>query len=476
MAHELRRQDIPCDAIHLDIDYMEHYKVFTWNWERYHGDPAACLQRLADDGFKIVTIVDPGVKVESGYPVYEQGVAQDCFATTPEGEPYVNRVWPGDAVFPDFGSPRVRTWWGKQHAFLLNKGVRGIWNDMNEPASFNGPLPDDVIFTDEQRSTNHAEMHNVYGHLMTKATYEGLKALDGRRPFVITRACFAGSQKYATAWTGDNTSLWAHLQMLIPQLCNLGLSGMPFVGTDIGGFGADTTPELMARWVQAACFSPLMRNHSSANTRMQEPWRFGEEVLDIYRRYVKLRYRLIPYLYDLFFEEERTGAPLMRPLVYHFEQDPTARTCNDEFMLGPSLLVAPVVQQGADKRMVYLPQGEWYDYWTKEKLTGPRWLIREAPLDTCPLYVRAGSVLPMMEEQSYVGEKTGTLLLGVYPGQGSADHYYDNGEDFAYRDGAYHHYRFTVNEAGEVSARLLHAGYQPYDSIRLVGSGQEIVL
>lgn len=476
VAHELRRQDIPCDAIHLDIDYMERYKVFTWNRERYHGAPEACLQKLADDGFKIVTIVDPGVKVESGYPVYEQGVAQDCFATTPEGEPYVNRVWPGDAVFPDFGLPRVRTWWGKQHAFLLNKGVRGIWNDMNEPASFNGPPPENVVFTDEQRSTNHAEMHNVYGHLMAKATYEGLKELDGRRPFVITRACFAGSQKYATAWTGDNTSLWAHLQMLIPQLCNLGLSGMPFVGTDIGGFGADTTPELMARWVQAACFSPLMRNHSNANTRMQEPWRFGEEVLDIYRRYVKLRYRLIPYLYDLFFEEEQTGAPLMRPLVYHFEQDPTARTCNDEFMVGPSLLVAPVVQQGADKRMVYLPQGEWYDYWTKEKLTGPRWLIREAPLDTCPLYVRAGSVLPMMEEQSYVGEKTGTLLLDVYPGQGSADHYYDNGEDFAYRDGAYHHYRFTVNEAGEVSARLLHAGYQPYDSIRLVGSGQEIVL
>ena len=330
VAASMRKNDIPCDAIHFDIDYMQDYRVFTWNEKRYHGDSASFLGKLSEDGFKPVVINDPGVKKEDGYEVYDEGVRQGYFAMTPEGEVYINAVWPGDAAFPDFGNPAVRTWWGEKQKFLLDKGVRGIWNDMNEPASFHGPLPDDIVFTDEDRKTVHAEMHNVYGHFMAKAAYEGLKKLDGRRPFVITRACYAGSQKYATAWTGDNTSMWAHLQMAIPQLCNLGLSGMPFVGTDVGGFGADTTPELMARWVQVGCFSPLFRNHCAAGSRRQEPWQFGEKIMDIYRKYVKLRYQWIPYIYDLFYEEERTGAPIMRPLIFHYEKDKAAQVCNDE--------------------------------------------------------------------------------------------------------------------------------------------------
>lgn len=475
VASSMRRYDIPCDVIHFDIDYMQDYKVFTWNEKRYHGDPAAFLQRLSEDGFKVVTINDPGVKKEAGYEIYEEGVREGYFARTPEGEVYINEVWPGEAAFPDFGNPAVRKWWGGNQKFLLDQGVRGIWNDMNEPASFRGPLPEDVVFTDENRETDHAEMHNVYGHLMAKAAYEGLKELDGRRPFVITRACYAGSQKYTTAWTGDNTSLWAHLQMMIPQLCNLGLSGMPFVGTDVGGFGADTTPELLARWVQAGCFSPLFRNHSAAGTRRQEPWQFGEEVMDIYRKYVKLRYRWIPYFYDLFYEEERTGAPLMRPLVFHYEKDETARVCNDEFLLGSRILAAPVVDQGAERRMVYLPEGEWYDHWTHEKLTGPLWFVREAPLDCCPIYIKAGSIIPVMEPQSYVGEKPSDVLrLEVYPGEGCWDHYLDNGEDFAYREGKYHLYRFTVSADGAVSGQVVHAGYdRPYRKILVRRPGEE---
>lgn len=474
VALKMRQLDIPCDTIHFDIDYMDSYKVFTWNQARYHGDAASFLSRLANDGFKAVTINDPGVKVEAGYPVYEEGAERGYFAKSPDGEIYVNQVWPGDAVFPDFGNPDVRQWWGDHQKFLLDTGVRGIWNDMNEPASFRGPLPENVVFTDEGRVTDHAEIHNIYGHLMAKASFEGLKKLDGRRPFVISRACYAGSQKYTTVWTGDNTSMWGHLQMLIPQLCNLGMSGMPFAGTDIGGFGSDTTPELMARWIQAACFSPLMRNHSALGTRRQEPWLFGKEVLDIYRKYVKLRYQLIPYLYDLFFAGESTGAPIMRPLVYHHEKDPNAKNCNDEFMVGPNILVAPVVHQGADKRMVYLPEGQWYDYWTREKFTGPTWFIREAPLDVCPIYVKAGSVIPMMEEQSYVGQKEGTLLLDVFPGEGCWDHYYDNGEDFSYRKGRYHHYRFSVDKAGTVAAEIIHAGYKPYEKILILGTNREV--
>lgn len=473
IAEGMRNNDIPCDALHFDIDYMEHYKVFTWNQKLYHGDAGRYLKSLADRGFKPVTIIDPGVKKEAGYEMYEEGAAEGYFASAPEGGIYVNEVWPGEAVYPDFGNPKVRRWWAEKQRFLLDMGVRGVWNDMNEPASFRGPLPDEVIFSDEEKVSDHAAMHNVYGHLMAKATYEGLKAYDGRRPFVITRACYAGSQKYATAWTGDNTSMWAHLQMLIPQLCNLGLSGMPFVGTDIGGFGGDTTPELLARWIEAGCFSPLCRNHSALGSRRQEPWLFGEEVLGIYRKYLKLRYHWIPYFYDLFYEEEKTGAPIMRPLVFHYEKDETVKSLNDEFMLGSQVLVAPVVVQGMCRRMVYLPEGVWYDYWTEEKLTGPQWLIKDAPLDVCPIYVKAGSVIPAMEPVSYVGEKPLTkLILEVYPGEGSYDHYLDNGEDFAYRDGAYHHYRFTVTEEGKVETQILHAGYdKPYEEITVCVHG-----
>ena len=469
VADGLRDNDIPCDAIHFDIDYMQDYKVFTWNMDRYHGDPKGFLTRLAEQGFKPVTINDPGVKQEDGYFVYDEGVEKGYFARTPEGEVYINAVWPGSAAYPDFGNPAVRRWWGEKEKLLTDLGVRGIWNDMNEPASFNGPLPDDVAFSDGERRATHKELHNVYGHFMAKAAYEGLKAADGRRPFVITRACYAGTQKYSTVWTGDNHSIWAHLQMAIPQLCSLGLSGMPFAGTDLGGFGSDTTPELLARWVQFACFSPLFRNHSALGTRPQEPWRFGPETLDIYRRYVKLRYEWLPYFYDLFWEEQRTGAPILRPLVFHYPEEETARTCNDEFLVGDRVLVAPVVQQGARRRMVWLPRGEWYDYWTREKITGPAAFVREAPLELCPIYVKAGSVLPMALPQSYVGERAqDVLLLDVYPGEGVWDHWLDDGESFDYQEGKYHQYRFTVRKDGGVDTRIVHAGYgQPYREIRI---------
>lgn len=460
IARSMREYDIPCDAIHFDIDYMQDYKVFTWNEKRYHGNPAGYLKCLSDRGFKPVTINDPGVKKEAGYSVYEEGVERGYFAKSPEGEVYINAVWPGDAAFPDFGNPHARKWWGEHHRFLLDKGIRGIWNDMNEPASFKGPLPDDVVFTDEDRPMDHRRMHNLYGHLMAKATYEGLKILDGRRPFVITRACYAGTQKYATCWTGDNHSIWAHLQMAIPQLCNLGMSGMPFAGTDIGGFGSDTTEELMLRWVQIGCFSPLFRNHSAMGTRRQEPWQFGPLALEIYRKYVMLRYHWIPYLYDLFYEHERTGTPILRPLVFHYEKDPVAQTCNDQFLVGERILVAPVVNQGAVKRLVYLPKGEWYDYWTGEKMSGENWIIKDAPIEVCPIYVKAGSVIPTMEPMAYVGEKESeTLVLEVFPGKGQYEHYLDNGEDFVYREGYYHQYRFTVDDAGTVKGCVIHGGY-----------------
>ena len=477
VAQHMRKCGIPCDAIHLDIDYMYRYKVFTWtpDQERYP-DPERLISDLADDGIKIVTIIDPGVKVEEGYSVYDEGVEKGYFAKTPEGDIYVNEVWPGDAVYPDFGKKEVRSWWGKNQQFLLDKGVRGVWNDMNEPASFRGQLPPDVVFTDEDEVSNHARMHNLYGHNMAKATYEGLKERDGRRPFVITRACYAGTQKYSTAWTGDNHSIWAHLQMVIPQLCNMGLSGMPFVGTDVGGFGSDCTKELLCRWVEAGCFSPLFRNHSAMGTRYQEPWQFDEETVRIYRKAVELRYHLIPYYYDLFWEEEKTGLPIMRPLVLHYEKDETARECNTEFLVGRNLLAAPVVTQGDRKKMVYLPAGVWYDYWTGERLESAdgKWIVRDAPLDTCPLYVKAGTILPVWPKQSFVGEKDtdSVLMLEIYPGEGSWEHFQDDGESFDYRDGKYNQYHCEL-KGKALTVTCVHAGYgRKYEKVRAVCMGE----
>ena len=467
LAADFRRYEIPCDAIYFDIDYMDGYRVFTWNKDNFT-DPDQLITDLKEQGFQAVTIIDPGVKKDEDYYFYREGIEHDYFAKDVNGDVYINAVWPGDSAFPDFGRQEVRDWWGEKHQFLLDKGIMGVWNDMNEPASFNGPLPDDVVFTEEDEITNHKWMHNVYGHNMSKATYQGLRRLSDKRPFVITRACYSGTQKYATVWTGDNNSLWTHLRMAIPQLCNLGMSGYPFAGTDIGGFGSDTTGELLVRWYQVGCFSTLFRNHSAMGTRRQEPWLFGKEKLDIIRKYVELRYELIPYFYDLFHEHLSTGLPVMRPLVLEYEKDINTHNMNDEFMIGSQMLAAPVVEQGATKRMVYLPSGEWVDYWTKEHIAGGQYIIRDAPLDTCPIYVKAGTILPKYPVEAYIGTKEQKkLILEVYAGDGEYEHYQDDGLDFAYEQGAYNLYRFSHTCNGELEEKLLHEGYPKYEEIEI---------
>ncbi len=381
VAAKYRELKIPCDTIHFDIDYMDGYRVFTWNEEDF-GKPGDIIAEIEQEGYKTVTIIDPGVKLEEGYPMYDEGIQNGYYAKAPDGEIYVNAVWPGDAVYPDYGNPHVRTWWGEKQKYLTDLGVRGVWNDMNEPASFHGELPLDVVFTDEDRPTTHAAMHNIYGHLMSKATYEGLKRADGKRPFVITRACYAGTQKYSTFWTGDNQSLWSHLQMAVPQLCNMGLSGLAFAGTDVGGFGADCTPELLCRWVEVGAFSPLFRNHSSKGSRRQEPWQFDRQTIDVNRKFIELRYRLLPYFYDLFHECEANGLPVIRPLVLHYENDPETWNLNGEFLVGENLLVAPVLEQGATKKLVYLPAGVWYDFFSGKEYQGGQYYMVDAPIDT----------------------------------------------------------------------------------------------
>ena len=470
IANAFRAKDIPCDTLYLDIDYMEGYRVFTWNNERFP-NPQAMIKKLNAMGFKVVTIIDPGVKADKNYSVYKEGLERGYFATDKEGNVYHNEVWPGDAVFTEFANTQTRNWWSDLQKTMVETGVSGIWNDMNEPASFKGPLPDDVMFNEDGRAVSHKEVHNIYGHLMSKATYEGLKKHTNQRPFVITRACYAGSQKYTTIWTGDNQSTWEHLKMSVPMLMNLGLSGMSFCGTDVGGFGFDCTAELLSRWVQVGAFTPLFRNHACMGTRDQEPWAFDEMTEAINRKYIKLRYKLIPYIYDMMWQASQTGAPLIRPLLFNYQQDSNTYELNDEFLCGEQLLVAPVLTQGTKARAVYLPKGDnWVDYWDGKVYEGGQYIIKEAPLDICPLYVKANSILVTAPVKNYIGEsEVNEKIINVYldevPGENIYCHYEDAGDGYDYADGQYNLYTIKLRHEVEQISLEIDYNYQGMEAI-----------
>uniref|UniRef100_UPI00286F7A22 glycoside hydrolase family 31 protein n=1 Tax=Anaerosporobacter sp. TaxID=1872529 RepID=UPI00286F7A22 len=283
---------------------------------------------------------------------------------------------------------------------------------------------------------------------------------------------------YACTWTGDNHSIWAHLQMAIPQLCNLGMSGMGFAGTDIGGFGSDATAELLIRWMQLGCFSPMCRNHSSKVGIYQEPWQYDEVTCQIYKKDIELRYQLLPYIYDCFCNMEKTGIPVMRPLVLEYENDKNTWELNDEFMLGEHMLISPVITQGSRNKTVYLPHGDWIDFETGELITGPLYFIKDAPLDICPIYVKAGTILPNYPIQQYVGEKEiKQLMLRIYQGAGEYFHYQDDEESFHYRQGEYNLYHFSISQNGEFSMQRIINGYENgYTSIRIIYMGKERVV
>lgn len=471
VAENFRRYDIPCDVIHFDIDYMDNFRVFTWNEEAF-GDLKSLMKELKDRNFRAVTIVDPGVKQKEGYRAYDEGAEKNIFLKNTDGSLYTNKVWSGTTVFPDFGRKDVCDWWGEQHRFLIEGGVAGIWNDMNEPRGFAGDLPDELPMQDGEYVSNHKALHNVYGHMMSKASFDGLKTLDQKRPFVITRASYAGTQKYALSWTGDNHSLWMHLQMAVPQILNLGLSGNAFTGTDVGGFGSDTNPELLCRWMQVGVFSPLFRNHCAKGNVRQEPWAFDETTRNICRKFIRLRYQLLPYLYDLFRECEVTGLPVMRPMVLHYQNDPETVNCSGQFLMGENLLVAPVLEQGATKKLVYLPAGKWYGFEDGNEYEGGRYYVVDAPLDCCPMFVKEGAIIPTYEVMDHIpDEGYDTLKLLVYPGKGEYVHYQDNGADYAYRQGEYNLYHFT-NTAGEVTFVMDHEGYLKYQNVEFIRVGK----
>lgn len=449
VARKMRQNRLPMDGIFLDIDHMEGFRNFTFDPVRF-GTPEALTKTLSEKNVKAVCIVDPGVKASPDNPLYLSGVQGSHFAKNPDGSIYVGRVWPGDAVFPDFTRPQTRAWWSRKVTELALKGVRGIWIDMNEPANFTGPLPDTVRFG----KWNHAEIHNVYGHLMARAACEGLERAGNRRPFVLTRACCAGSQRYCAGWTGDNHSHWAHMQLALTQILNLGLSGMTMAGADVGGYNGDCTAELLVRWMQFGALCPFFRNHFAKGTRHQEPYAFGPEVTDLCRKALELRYHLLPYLYDLAHEE----LPMVRPLVMEYPHDENCRNLSDQFLVGRSLLAAPIFSPGITARAVYLPQGTWYDYYTGKKYRGGRHILADAPMDRIPLFAKAGAIIPVSTGCPQSVEEIREIRLELFPGRGRHTHYTDDGQTREYRNGAFHSLQITVN-GRTVSQKALHRGY-----------------
>lgn len=463
-----KKVDIPLEAVHLDIDYMDAYKVFTVSSSRFP-EFSSFVASLRQQGVKVVTILDPGIKKEDRYSVYEDLVKNQMVATY-KGKVYTNDVWPGESVYPTFNDEKTRAFWSKHCQEMIGYGLAGLWVDMNEPASFKGPLPDDVDFAGE----SHEEIHNLYGFYMAKATYEGIQKC-GIRPFVITRACFSGIQRYSTVWTGDNQSNWSNLQLALNQELALGLSGEPFSGSDIGGFGGDCPSELMNRWIEIGAFAPLMRNHCAIDFLHQEPYVYDEQTIANYRKWVYFRYRLVPYFYDLFYEHTQNGLPPLRPLFMEYPDDNVLSNLSDEFMLGSSFLVAPVLQPGVEARAVYLPKGKWYPFSSGTALTAG-YHVASCPLDECLIYAKEGSIIPLYPSLTKnLDKEPDELVLKLFPGQGKLLHYQDDGMSFAYEKGAYNLYEFT-NDNGILKVVFLHKGCPTYKRIRSVTSSGETVL
>ncbi len=475
VAAEYRARRLPLDVIHLDIHYMDAYRVFTWDQQRFP-DPAALAKKLGEQGVKLITIVDPGVKYQpadpaapgKNYGIYDEGLAEDYFLRRQDGSLYIGEVWPGKSVFVDYTKEAARRWWGGHHRAYTDAGVAGIWTDMNEPSDFvdkSGDTQRDVVFDDLGAKTLYAQNRNTFALNMARATYEGLERLQpDRRPFVITRAGYAGIQRYAITWIGDSNATFDQLALSVPMFASMGLSGQPFVGADTPGFIGRGDGELLVRAYQVAAFTPFCRNHTAVDIYDHEPWRFGVPYENMVRAALELRYRLLPFLYTTLEEAHRTGVPLFRPLLLEFQEDYTALNLDDQFMVGSALLAAPVVRANERARDVYLPAGRWYDFWTGAALDATGDLRRvDAPLERMPLFVRGGSIVPSTIAMSHTGEKPwNPLRFDLYPdaaGAAAGSLYEDDGASPAYRQGAFR--RTTLSLAGGRLALGVRGAHQP---------------
>ncbi|MGI8544730.1 MAG: glycoside hydrolase family 31 protein [Aridibacter sp.] len=483
IAEEFRRNKIPADVIYLDIDYMDEYRVFTWNKERFP-NPKKLINDLKADGFKTVLIIDPGIKADKKYDVYVDGLGKDVYVKNPDGTDLVRNVWAKESVFPDFTNPKARTWFASFYRRHLDEGVAGFWNDMNEPGVFltektekpeiyhhpDKTFPNDTPHFGDGFPDTHKRYHNVYGMQMARASFEGLRKLEpNSRPFVLTRAGFAGVQRFSAVWTGDNYASWDHLALSIPMLTNMSVSGVPFVGADVGGFQDMPSAELYTRWLQAAALTPFLRSHSVGWVGDKEPWAFGEKFTKINREIVELRYKFLPYIYTLFYQHQQTGEPVMRPLWYEFPEDKGTYLISDQYMLGSDVLVAPVIKEGMETRGIYLPKGaEWIDWWTGEKFESGKTHYLKSPLQRLPIFVRVGAVIPTQTVIQHTGEMPNAEITLNVIGEITSNRteistlYQDSGEGYDYQKGIlqkleieYKKNSLMLNKTGDFKGRKI---------------------
>lgn len=456
LADEFRRRRIPCDAIHLDIHHMKQYQALTWDRDRFP-DPPGMIRRLGGQGFKVVTIIDPGIKINPDNYVWRSGFERNVFCRRHDGALLEGEVWPGQCTFPDFTSPATRYWWADLfHRQIGEYGVRGIWADMNEPAVFpDKTFPDDTRHAFDGYSCSHLKAHNVYGQCMAKATRMGMEqCAPQRRPFVLSRSGFAGLQRWAATWTGDNYSDWENLKMANLMVQRLSTSGVSFCGADTGGFLGHPTPELFCRWMQMAAFHVFFRNHSNGEFGGQEPWCFGPVVEELVKSAIEERYRLLPYIYTQFYRYARQGMPVIRSLALMYPDNPDTYWRSSEFFLGDALYVVPVHHPGEGGRVLYVPPGRWYSLWDDAvaPVSGAEaWVA--TPMGHIPVFVRGGSVVPRWPVQQYVGELSRppcTLNLWWEPeGCISSELYEDSGDGTEYSRGAYLLHRYVYTGFGE---------------------------
>ncbi|MEO3975102.1 glycoside hydrolase family 31 protein [Streptomyces sp. CAU 1734] len=399
IAAGYRARELPLAAVHLDIDHFEGHRVFTVDRERFPDLPGLA-EELRGAGVRLVSIVDPAVKAEPGDAVYDSGAAGGAFVRDGRGREVRGVVWPGECVYPDFTDPAVREWWGGLYGERLAQGFAGVWHDMNEPVSFapfgDRSLPRSARHDLEGRGGDHREAHNVYALAMAHAGYEGLRRLRPReRPFLFSRSGWAGMQRYGGTWSGDVSTGWAGLRASLSLVLGLGLCGVPYSGPDVGGFDGSPSPELYLRWFQLGAYLPLFRTHAAIHAGRREPWEFGPAVLEHARAALAERERLRPYFVTLARLAELTGAPYARPVWWGSPKDRALRECEDAFLLGDALLVAPVLEPGAERRSVRLPKGRWYDTVTERAYDGPARVVMDAPLSRVPVLARAGAVIPV---------------------------------------------------------------------------------
>jgi alpha-glucosidase len=441
IAQEFRSRKIPCDSIYLDIDYMDGFRCFTWNKEHFP-DPKRMIKELKDDGFKTVVIIDPGIKIDKDYWVWNEGWEKDMFCKRSDGPLMTGDVWPGACNFPDFTDPKVREWWAGLFEDYYSLGIAGVWNDMNEPAVFGlGTFPDDVRHNYDGHLSSHKKAHNIYGMQMARASKMGFEKFKPEsRPFQITRSAFAGFQRYACVWTGDNISTWEHLAIASKQMQRLSISGVSFCGSDIGGFIGEPNGELFTRWIQLAFMHTFFRAHSSGDNGEKEPWVFGEKYESIIKKFIEIRYKLLPYIYTNFYFYHTKGSPMLKPLVFEDQFDPETPYRQDEFLIGDHLLACPILKPGAVGRWLYLPSGNWYNYFNNTILNGGSEQYCDTGLEETPLFVRAGAILPHYPLQQYVDELViDSVLLKVYYSTEKILSYYyeDKGDGHEYKTGEY---------------------------------------